>query len=328
MTNSESSVALKILSFCLLFVTTLISCNKEKEPAVTSAVAQAYVDEVVNLMKNNSVNRKTIDWSVFKAKVDAQAQGAQTIPDTYPAIQLGLTLLGDNHSMYYTSTGTVIYGNKTVACTDIDPVTGTIDKRIGYIKVASFNGGGSDATKFAQSIQDAIKAADSDSLKGWIVDLRGNTGGNMWPMVAGVGPLLGEGICGYFVDPDGSASAWSYQGGSSFLSQSEITKVMSAYTVRKGGLKVAVLTDQATASSGEAVVIAFKGRPNTRSFGKATCGLSTANVTNRLSDGALLNLAQSVMANRSRQTYGSSIQVDTPAIAGGVVSEAVMWLLQ
>ena len=328
MTNFKSSASLKILFLCLFSCITLVSCNKEKEPAVTSAVAQAYLDEVVNLMKNNSINRKTIDWSVFKAKVDAQAQGAQTTMDTYPAIQLGLTLLGDNHSMYYTATGTVIYGNKTVACTDIDPVTGSIDKRIGYIKVTSFNGGGSDATKFAQSIQDAIKAADSDSLKGWIVDLRGNTGGNMWPMVAGVGPLLGEGVCGYFIDPDGNASAWSYQGGSSSLSQAEITKVGSAYTVRKAGSKVAVLTDQATASSGEAVAIAFKGRPNTRSFGKATCGLSTANVTNRLSDGALLNLAQSTMANRSKQAYGSSVQVDVIAVAGGVISEAVAWLLQ
>lgn len=328
MTHFQSLVSLKILFLCLLSFITLISCNKEKEPAVTSVVAQAYLDEVVNLMKNNSINRKTIDWTVFKAKVNAQAQGAQTIADTYPAIQLGLTLLGDNHSMYYTSTGTVIYGNKTVACTDADPVTGAIDKRIGYVKITSFNGGGNDATKFAQSIQDVIKTADSDSLRGWIVDLRGNTGGNMWPMVAGVGPLLGEGICGYFIDPDGNAPAWSYQGGSSSLSQAEITKVGSAYTVRKAGSKVAVLTDQATASSGEAVAIAFKGRPNTRSFGKATCGLSTANVTNKLSDGALLNLAQSVMANRSKQAYGSSIQVDETAIAGAVVSGAVAWVLQ
>jgi carboxyl-terminal processing protease len=37
--------------------------------------------------------------------------------------------------------------------------------------------------------------------------------------------------------------------------------------------RVAVLTDTGVASSGEA--IAFRGRPNTRSFGTPTCGLST-----------------------------------------------------
>ncbi|WP_052731119.1 S41 family peptidase [Spirosoma radiotolerans] len=290
MTHFKSPVSFKLLSLCLLSFITLTSCNKEKEPAVTSVAAQTYLDEVVGLVKANSINRKTIDWTVFKAKVDAQARGAQTIADTYPAIQLGLTLLGDNHSMYYATTGTTFYGNRTVSCTDLNPITGTIYKGIGYVKVTAFNGGGSDATKFAQSIQDAIKAADSDSIIGWIVDLRDNLGGNMWPMIAGVGPLLGEGVCGYFLDPDGNASAWSYQKGSALLNQAELTKVESAYTVRKATAKVAVLTNQATASSGEAVAIAFKGRPNTRSFGKATCGLSTANVTNKLSDGALLNL--------------------------------------
>lgn len=306
----------------------LTSCHKEKEPALTSAAAQSYVDEVVNLMKTNSINRKMIDWSAFKTKVNAQAQGAQTIADTYPAIQLGLTLLGDNHSMYYTSSGTIIYGNRTVACTDANPVTGTLYPGIGFIKVTTFNGGGSDATQFAQSIQDAIKAADRDSLKGWIIDLRGNLGGNMWPMVAGVGPLLGEGVCGYFIDPDGNASAWSYQKGSALLGQAELTKVESAYSLRKANSRVAILTDHATASSGEAVAIAFKGRPNTRSFGKATCGLSTANVTHRLSDGGLLNLAQSTMADRTKQAYGSSIQVDEVTTAEAVVSTAVSWLLQ
>ena len=325
MTNFKSSALLKILLICLI---SLVSCHREKEPAVTSVAAQTYLDELVSLMKNNSINRKTIDWTVFKARVDAQAQGAQTIADTYPAIQLGLTLLGDNHSMYYASTGKAIYGNTTVTCKDDNTITGTIHRGIGYVKVSSFEGGGSDAIKFAQSIQDAIKAADSDSLKGWIVDLRGNLGGNMWPMVAGVGPLLGEGVCGYFLDPDGNASAWSYQKGSALLNQAEIIKVESAYTVRKANYKVAVLTDRATASSGEAVAVSFKGRPNTRSFGKATCGVSTANVTNRLSDGAILNLTQSTMANRSKQAYGSSIQVDEVVAADRVVAEATSWLLQ
>ena len=30
----------------------------------------------------------------------------------------------------------------------------------------------------------------------------------MWPMVAGVGPLLGEGVIGYFIDPPGVESVW------------------------------------------------------------------------------------------------------------------------
>ena len=35
-----------------------------------------------------------------------------------------------------------------------------------------------------------------------MIDLRPNTGDNCWPMLAGIGPLLGEGVCGYFTDRD------------------------------------------------------------------------------------------------------------------------------
>ena len=56
--------------------------------------------------------------------------------------------------------------------------------------------------------------ADRVSLVGWIVDLRGNTGGNMWPMVAGVGPVLGNGVAGFFVPPVGASTPWSFPEGS------------------------------------------------------------------------------------------------------------------
>jgi carboxyl-terminal processing protease len=48
------------------------------------------------------------------------------------------------------------------------------------------------------------------------------------------------------------------------------------------------LIDRRTASGAEAVLIAFRGRPRTRSFGKATAGVSTGNVCHRLADGSLL----------------------------------------
>jgi C-terminal processing protease CtpA/Prc len=35
---------------------------------------------------------------------------------------------------------------------------------------------------------------DQGNLAGWIVDLRNNGGGNMWPMLTGIGSILGEGV--------------------------------------------------------------------------------------------------------------------------------------
>ncbi|MGZ5191759.1 MAG: S41 family peptidase [Flavisolibacter sp.] len=49
-------------------------------------------------------------------------------------------------------------------------------------------------TRFADSIQSLIQTFDRRGISKWIIDLRKNTGGNCWPMLTGVGPLLGNGV--------------------------------------------------------------------------------------------------------------------------------------
>lgn len=315
------------LTICLL-LNCLVSCRRDQEPAATSSTAQAYVDAVLGEMQNYSVNRKTIEWPVFKGQVRAKLQGAQTIADTYPAIQLALTLLGDNHSTYTTATGTLIYGTRRVICTDGTATAVPANSKIGYVRVTGFSGSGLDATNFAQSIQSGIRQADSDSVQGWIVDLRDNAGGNMWPMLAGIGPILGEGIAGYFILPDGNTTSWSYQNGSALMNQIDQVKIVNPYKLRQPAPKVAVLTNRVTASSGEAIAISFKGRLGTRSFGAPTCGLSTANATKVLSDGAILNLTQGTLSDRNKTLYGDQVQPGEALYTSSAVDRAVAWLLQ
>ncbi len=57
--------------------------------------------------------------------------------------------------------------------------------------------------------------------------------------------------------------------------------------------KVVVLLDQSVASSGEAIAVSFIGNENARSFGRPTCGLSTANQIYTLKNGSLLILTVS-----------------------------------
>jgi C-terminal processing protease CtpA/Prc len=49
---------------------------------------------------------------------------------------------------------------------------------------------------YATKVQSVIADLVSKKPCGWIVDLRGNGGGNIWAMLAGVGPILGEGELG------------------------------------------------------------------------------------------------------------------------------------
>jgi len=70
---------------------------------------------------------------------------------------------------------------------------------------------------------------------------------------------------------------------------------------------VAVLTSQFTASAGEAIVVAFRGRPHTSSFGAVTAGVPTGNAPKMLSDGALLVVTAAFDADRTGRTYDSPI---------------------
>jgi C-terminal processing protease CtpA/Prc len=178
-------------------------------------------------------------------------------------------------------------------------------------------------SRFALELQRMIEAVDAGDLAGWIVDLRTNGGGNMWPMIAGLGPVVGDGLLGAFVGPAGRNSwrtEWWYENGTAGERDPQTDqRSQNGYAISVGdrpyrllnpGPAVAVLTGQQTGSSGEAVCVAFRGRPRTRSFGAATAGLSTSNSLFSLSDGAVLALTVAVMADRTGRVYGDAIEPD------------------
>jgi carboxyl-terminal processing protease len=318
--------------FVLLASVCAAACGGRRSPAepttaAPSEQARAYLDELIGLMQAHSINRLTIDWPAFRTKVLAGAAGAQSIRDTYPAIQVALDALGDGHSVYYASTGTRLGAARRVACGGFGAGTPVLPDGIGYVRVPAFSGTAEEATALANDLQRTIMSVDKADLVGWIVDVRGNGGGNMWPMIAGVGPVLGEGVAGYFIDPVGVETAWEYRDGAAWEGGVANQRVAAPYRLRRERPRVAVLTDNGIASSGEAVVISFKGRPDTRSFGDRTCGLTTANGLYPMSDGATLNITEAVMADRTRTRYGYTIQPDETVLATDQMLErAVAWL--
>lgn len=132
----------------------------------------------------------------------------------------------------------------------------------------------------------------------------------MWPVLAGIEPVLGEGISGYFIDPDGTEFSWSFSEGYSLLDGTPLTHVSGSYKLTNPNPKVAVLLDNGVASSGEAIAISFIGRENTKSFGSSTCGMSTANDSFTLSDSSVLILTVSYMADRKKHIYGTPVNPD------------------
>lgn len=302
--------------------------------ATLSPDALSYLTEALDTMQARSINRDRIDWPAFRPDVLRRAGTAQTYRETYPAIRYAIDGLGDNHSYFVEPAEAA---TSAAAPPRSPPLAQSVRGRFGYLRVPGFLGSG--AVEFAQQLQDMTRALDGDrETCGWIVDLRANTGGDMWPMLLGLGPLVGEGEVGYFVGPDSTWRAWYHQDGEVGIDfRPSGLRLPAPYQLGHPNAPVAVLTGSATVSSGEAIVTAFRGRANTRSFGSDTGGLSTGIFGFRLRDGAQLALAVSVFADRTRAIYGGVIppdqrvegaMKDDPADADAVVDAAADWLAQ
>lgn len=312
---------LRLTFLSILFVLPL-SCSEDE--VTISKEADDFLDEVLTIMENNSINRNEINWGDFRNQVFERAIDAQSIEETYGAIQLALTLLGDNHSSFIKPDGSNIWGASTLRCRGEGFNLPTLPENIRYIAIKISSGSDSDENiAFAEDIQKKIKASDNENIRGWIVDLRGSGGGNMWPTLAGLGPILGEGIVGYFIDPDGTQISWAYANGASIINQNPVVRVSNPYELINPNPKVAILLDKGIASSGEAIAIAFVGRENTKSFGSPTCGLSTANIGFNLSSKAILNLTVSYMADRNKQKYGVPVTPDVESDNQAIIQHAI-----
>src|SRR5262249_36338445 len=142
-----------------------------------------------------------------RAKCSELVADAKTATDTYPAVNFAIEQLNDKHSFLAgrsgkgtktdTQAGSKVDLPKRVPCDDILSSNG---QAFGFLLVEQL--GASSQSARAQSYARSLQQRISDTLmskpSGWIVDLRGNGGGNMWPMIVGVGPVLGSGTLGFF----------------------------------------------------------------------------------------------------------------------------------
>lgn len=289
---------------------THVPATATPSPGLTP-VALAYLDEALDYMQRHSLYRERIDWSTLRRETLTRAEGAQTPADTHLAIVYALRQLGDNHSFFFPPAVAARWQRREADAPQ--PAGRRLDGDIGYVQIPAFRFNGAQAVtdQFAANIVQTIRAVDQTPTCGWVVDLRDNRGGNMWPMLAGLGPLFGEGQLGAFAYPSGREEHWLYRDGQVLLGD-QVRAQGPVYHLARPHPPVAVLTDRYTASSGEAVAIAFRGRPNTRSFGEPTAGTPTANDVKVMPDGAWLGVTEARMADRTGRAYDAPLAPDQP----------------
>jgi len=285
------------------------------ETPLPSPAAQAYLDTAMSLVEENAYFSNRLEWAELRPRLLATAAGAAAPADTHAAISFLLRALGDSHSHFVSPEAS----ERIASPQGDDPTLGISAKqlgRVGYLRVPGFTSTNPVRGKaFTHALRSHLEAQAKAGTCGWIIDLRDNTGGNMYPMIRGLSGVLGADTLGYFV---GKASRQPWTGNDDH-----------GIHALPGGqdTPIAVLQGPRTASSGEATLLSFVGRANTRSFGEPSRGLSTANRAFPMADGANLVLTTALMADRSGKVHGGRIPPDE-AVQGSEATElaARAWL--
>lgn len=307
---------------CLFGIAFLLNSFAKQDVYNVSYESKKYLEEVIKIIQTNSINKNKIDWVKFKEDVFHFAQNSQTIKDTYPAVSYAVSLLEDNHSYFSPLTDkNQIQEEKLLPILKDEMVPSDI----GYIRIPFCIGNDKQTTAYIKLLTDKISAQNNPNIKGWVVDLRDNFGGNMWPMLVSVGPLLQTGIQGYFFNADNAHTKWYYDNGKAYLDSTMLAENKHIVTVY-GKSKIAVLINENTASSGEAIAVLFKGYSTAKLFGKPTFGVSTGCESYSLSDGSRINLATSVFADRNKNKYGNTIVPDIFCNDLDVLAKALEWI--
>jgi hypothetical protein len=322
-------------------------------PAASLTVSR-YFAIAMDSIQFYSINESVARSAAFRQKYEQQAASATTFAQTYPVLQRALSEL-DPHSSVSTPQNLPGSTDAPVDRPDLRVQSRMAAPRIGYLWVPGYVG--RNQAGRIDSTHQALRALDQNSPCGWVLDLRRNSGGFFFALMASVGPLYapaGDGRVGGQRYAGNYVINWHYRqranGTDAFLirdaGDSAQLVVQNPWRPRRPGLPVAVLHNTAvnaenrftniTASAGESISLAFRGGPPTRSFGGPTYGVASGRRPFFMPDSARIDVTDSYMFDRNGFTPGDNpiapdVSLPSSAIPNfaqndAVVDAAIAWL--
>ena len=279
--------------------------------------AISYAEAALDTLRTHALRRDSVDWAEVHARMLAGILGAQAPSETYDALADAARFV-DRHSSFLPPERLAQMRAEPTEEQPTAPLTlpagRLLADHIGYINVPGIQVLDEVRIRtFADTLISLLADLDSAGACGWIVDLRENTGGNMFPMLSGLMPLLGTDNLGYFVDNDGESVPWYVVpvGEEASRDGTAVAGIATlAHALRQPDAPVVALVGPRTTSSGEVVALSFRGRPTSILIGAPTGGFTTGNEFHELSDGAVFNITSSVYADRTGHRYGGKINPD------------------
>ena len=285
-----------------LFATlTIIGCSSPNE---------TYVRDAIQQMDRKGLYAEGEEWEAMKK--GALSQEPETLEEAQEIINKAAKVAGGKHS--YLMPANKAQAREKRSNEEVSPSVTMIEDSICMIHLPAFAGDDENCLRYARTALDSIP----DTVKGLCIDLRGNHGGNMYPMIAAVHRFLPDDIFLKFKMRRRFQSVMP-------INKEFVAKIVGIDIEPRINCPVAILTDEATASSGEAVLLSFRGLDNARVFGSPTAGYASANESIIFYNGSILALTVSCDIARTGEVF-----CDDPIVpdveTGSPEEDAISWL--
>ena len=278
--------------------------------------AETYGKNALSTIDKNGIFAGNDEWKSTYNECLKMIENAKSYDDTYDAIRKALSVGGGKHSMLMTKSESQ---DTTESYDEVLP-TVSLDGDIAIIKLPDFLGTAEAGQKYAKIAEDFIHE-NRDKIKGVVLDLRGNTGGDMGPMATAVSSLLPDGELVYYHYRSYDIPVTLKNG----VVSNAGTGGKSLYPDEKLNVPVAILTDDMTASSGEALTLCFRGLENTRTFGAPTAGYTSVNMLYNMYGGAQMYLTVAFDKARTGEIFKET-PIEPDVATDSPLEAALEWL--
>ena len=291
----------KRIHILLFTILTIIGCSSPN---------QTYVRDAIQQMDRKGLYAEGEAWEA--AKKDALSQNPETLEEAQAIINKAAKVAGGKHS--YLLPADKVQTREKMSNEEVSPSIIMREDGICMIHLPAFVGDDENCLRYARTVLDSIP----DTVKGVCIDLRGNHGGNMYPMIAAVHRFLPDDVFLKFKMRRRFQSVMP-------INKEFVAKIVGIDIEPRINCPVAILTDEATASSGEAVLLSFRGLDNARVFGSPTAGYASANESIIFYNGSILALTVSCDIARTGEVFCEDpivpdVETDSPE------EDAMSWL--
>jgi hypothetical protein len=275
-----------------------------------TAHAAPSLDRVLDLAKSKGYRSRHVDWD----RVGQEARTLEASKGEDAAIRFVIAALGDKHTSYkapvppVSKPSAIPAASTEATTTPIAAVQAPVDA-MPVVQIHHWLG--KDPAGATQTVRSALSQALADRPCGLILDFSSNSGGNMWPMLVGLSPLLSDGPLGAFRAADGTISPIvKFDGLIVVDGHTHPLNYPLALTPPAAVAAIAIVIGPQSASSGEITPLMFYGQKNVRFFGRKTAGFTSGNQVFPLPNGGTLILTTSMTQDRNGHEHPDGIEPD------------------